>query len=114
MAETIGQIQVELIFSRDSASGVVPEEVYAQHMVDRLALGVRSDWWTAINPESGEKRPAYTPMPRGRVALIERRGIRHVDRYFATFDVKDITRRGIRQMEMWLVDAELVRHASTT
>ncbi len=47
MAETVGQIQVELIFNRDSASGVVPEEVYAQHMADRLALGVHSQWWTA-------------------------------------------------------------------
>jgi hypothetical protein len=114
MAETVGQIQVELIFNRDSASGVVPEEVYAQHMADRLALGVRSQWWTAINPVSGEERPAYTPMPRGRVALIERRGIRHGDRYLGTFNVKDITRRGNRQMEMWLVDAELVRHAPAT
>ena len=114
MAETVGQIQVELIFNRDSASGVVPEEVYVQHMADRLALGVRSQWWTAINPESGEERPAYTPMPRGRVTLIERRGIHHGDCYLATFDVKDITRRGNRQMEMWLVDAELVSHAPNT
>lgn len=48
MAETVGQIQVELIFNRDSASGVVPEEVYAQHMTDRLALGVRSQ--TRVRP----------------------------------------------------------------
>lgn len=112
-ARVLGQIQVELVFVRnqDSGSGVVPAEVYNEHMADRARHGVKTTWWYDTDPHTGEKRPAYTPIEGGRLALIESRGIRHGDRYIATFDVKEVTRQGKKRKEMWLVDAQPV-HSS--
>jgi hypothetical protein len=44
---TMGQIRVELIFLRnkDSGSGIVPVEVYDQHMIERARYGVQTIWW---------------------------------------------------------------------
>jgi hypothetical protein len=112
----VGQIRVELVFVRnkDSGSGVVPEEVYGRHMKDRAALGVKTIWWYDTDPVTGKKRPAYTPIAGGRLELIEKsRGIRHGDRYLATFDVKEVNRQGVKRREMWLVDAQLIRSAIT-
>jgi hypothetical protein len=105
---TVGQIRVELIFVRnkESGSGIVPAEVYEQHMADRARHGVKTVWWYDKDPVTGAKRPAYTPIGGKSLQLIESRGIRHGDRYLATYDVKEVNRQGTKRREMWLVDVQ--------
>jgi len=112
---SVGQTQVELIFVRNknSGSGVVPVEVYDQHMIDRAEHGVETTWWYDDDPATGEKVPAYTPIEGGRLQLIEDRGIRTGDRFLATFDVKEVSRKGAKCRQMWLVGAQPIQPTTT-
>lgn len=105
---SLGKIVVELIFVRNptSGSGLVPVEGFDQHMEDRTRHGVKTIWWYDNHPVTGDRRPAYTPISGRSLRLIEGRGIRHGDRYVATFDVKEVKRQGTMQRQMWLVDAQ--------
>jgi hypothetical protein len=63
-------------------------------------------WWYDIDPTTGQKQPAFTPIEGGRLAMIGSRGIGHCDRFLATFEVKEVTYKGKKQRQMWLVDAK--------
>lgn len=107
---TVGTIRTELVYSRTagktSASAVVPPEVFDQLEDERQRLGHEAQWWYDNDPHTGDRRPAFTPIEGGRLALIESRGIRHGDRFVATFEVREVTRQGVTRREMWLVDAQ--------
>ena len=60
---------------------------------------------SAHDPETGAPRSAFGPFERGRKRLIDGRGIRHGDRFLATFDVNEVTRKQGKQRQMWLVNA---------
>jgi hypothetical protein len=106
---TVGTIQTELIYSRlagkATASAIVPPDSFQALEADRARLGVKTVWWYDADPQTKERRPAFTPIQGKRLALIEGRGIRHGDRFIAIFEVKDVTRQDKRRNEMWLVDA---------
>ncbi len=108
----VGKIQTELIFARPNgrawASAIVPDDMLTQLETDRSRLGHTTIWWYDIDPLTNVSKRAFTPIQGGRLALIESRGIRHGDRFVATFDVKEVTRQGVTRREMWLVDAQPV------
>ncbi len=106
----VGTIQTELIYVRlpgkASASAVVPPDMLSQLEADRRRLGHTAIWWYDIDPHTADRREAFTPIEGKRLAFIESRGIRHGDRFVATFEVKEVTRQGVTRREMWLVDAQ--------
>ncbi len=107
---SIGTIQVELIFShptgKASGSGIVPPEVLKTLEAERSRYGIVTKWWYDSDPTTGQRQLAFTPIEGGRLALIESRGIGHCDRFLATFEVKEVTYKGKKQRQMWLVDAK--------
>jgi hypothetical protein len=109
----IGTIQVELIFShpagKASGSGIVPPEVFTVLEAERTRYGIVTKWWHDSDPTTGQQRPAFTPIAGRRLALIEGQGIRHGDRFVATFEVKEVTYKGRKLRQMWLVDAQPIR-----
>ena len=109
----VGEIQVELIFAHypgnSTGAAVVPEEAIDQLNREREELGHKATWWTARDPENGRNRPAFTPIEGGKLRLIEDRGIRHGERFRATFDVNEVTRNGQKQRQMSLVQADPLR-----
>lgn len=106
----VGTITTELVYTRPArrafASAVVPTEALERLEAERQRLGHRTQWWYDDDPHTGERRPAFTPIEGGRLALIESRGIRHGDRFVGSFEVKEVTRQGVTRREMWLVDAQ--------
>jgi hypothetical protein len=106
---TLGRIETNLIYSRPpgktSASAIVPPESFNQLEADRGRFGVKTVWMFDVDPKTGQRRPAFTPIQGGRLKLIEGAGIRHGDHFVATFEVRDVTRPNRRQNEMWLVKA---------
>ncbi len=110
----ISEIRTELILSHTlpntTASLIVPLETEG-----RLDAEMRH-WqhpgldprFTAVDPLTGERRRAFTPVPPGRLAMIHSRGIRHVDRFLATFEVRAKPYRGQPRREIWLANAEPV------
>ena len=106
---TLGTIETELVYSRPSgkasASAVVPPESFDALEAQRTRFGVKTVWIFDADPQTGQRRPAFTPIQGGRLALIESRGIKHGDRFVATFEVRDVTRQDKRRNEMWMVDA---------
>jgi hypothetical protein len=106
----IGTIHVELIFShpagKATGSGIVPPDAFEGLEAERKRYGHVAKWWYDADPTTGQQRPAFTPIGGGRLALIEGRGIRHGDRFLATFEVKEVTSQGKKQRQMWLVDAQ--------
>lgn len=107
---SIGTIRVELIFShptgKASGSGIVPPEVLKTLEAERSHYGIVTKWWYDSDPTTGQRQLAFTPIEGGRLALIESRGIGHCDRFLATFEVKEVTYKGKKQRQMWLVDAK--------
>src|SRR5208337_3281829 len=107
---SIGTIRVELIFShptgKASGSGIVPPEVLKTLEAERSHYGIVTKWLYEIDPTTGQRLPAFTPIEGGRLAMIESRGIGHCDRFLATFEVKEVTYKGKKQRQMWLVDAK--------
>ena len=107
---SIGTIRVELIFShptgKASGSGIVPPEVLKTLEAERSHYGIVTKWLYEIDPTTGQGLPAFRPIEGGRLALIESRGIGHCDRFLATFEVKEVTYKGKKQRQMWLVDAK--------
>ena len=110
---TIGTIRVELIFShpagKASGSGIVPPEAFTALEAERSRYGIVTKWWYDADPTTGQQRPAFTPIEGGRLALIEGRGIRHGDRFVASFEVKEVSYKGKKQRQMWLVEAQPIR-----
>ncbi len=112
---TLGTIETELVYSRPSgkasASAVVPPESFDALEAQRTRFGVKTVWMFDADPQTGQRKPAFTPIQGGRLTLIEGRGIKHGDRFVATFEVRDVTRQERRRNEMWMVDARpLERH----
>ena len=81
----IGTIRVELIFShptgKASGSGIVPPEVLKTLEAERTHYGIVTKWLYEIDPTTGQRLPAFTPIEGDRLALIESRGIGHCDEW---------------------------------
>jgi hypothetical protein len=112
MMTTLGEIRTPLILSHTlpntTASLIVPGEIEG-------GLDAEMRHWqhpgldprfTAIDPLTGERRRAFTPVPPGRLGMIHSRGIRHADRFLAIFEVRERTYEGQLRREMWLANAE--------
>ncbi len=117
-AMPIGIIRLELIFShptgKASGSGIVPPDVLKTLEVERSQHGIVTKWLYEIDPTTGQRLPAFTPIEGGRLALIESRGIGHCDRFLATFEVKEVTSKGKKQRQMRLVDAKPLQASQGT
>ena len=114
----IGTIRVELIFShptgKASGSGIVPPEVLKTLEAERRHYGIVTKWWYDNDPTTGKRLPAFTPIEGGRLAMIESRGVGHCDRFLASFEVKEVTYKGKKQRQMWLVDAKPLQSSASS
>jgi hypothetical protein len=87
MKKYLGIVRAELIFSHTpgnkTGAAIVPAESLPAINEARDRYGCETDWWFAVDPETGVKREAYTPIEAGRLDLIRNAGIRHGERFVA-------------------------------
>lgn len=113
----IGRITTELIFlhrpGNRSAAAIVPSAMLPALEADRDRLGHTATWWYEADPDTGEDREAFKPIQGGPLTIIQNAGIRHGDRFEATFLVRERNYRGVPRREMWLIEARRIDLSTT-